>query len=134
MPSPLSPACVIVDALLDGETVDKHALREALDEPAAREYFVDALVLRQLTREMAPLTFVAPAPLAHTARRPLRWAMSAAVLVLVAAGGFLAGNRHDEARNTDTTVVRDAATTAPAPTKIIHLEPGVSWTTEPARP
>jgi hypothetical protein len=134
IPSPLSPACVIVDALLDGETVDKHALREALGDPAARDYFVDALVLRQLTREMAPLTFVAPASAARTLRRPLRWVMSAAVLALVAAGGFLAGNRHDVAPNVDTAAMRDAATTAPAPTKIIRLEPGVSWTTEPARP
>ena len=60
--TPPSSACVVVDALLDGETVGKQMLREALEDPAAREYLVDALVLRQLTHEMAPMTLAAAAP------------------------------------------------------------------------
>jgi hypothetical protein len=130
---PLSPACV-VDALLDGETVDKHALRDALEDPAAREYFVDALVLRQLTHEMAPMTFEAATTGSRT-RHPLRWVVSAAVLALVAAGGFMAGHWRDAAApSLEVPAVQDASTAAPAPTKIIRLEPGLSWTTEPARP
>lgn len=130
---PLSPACVVVDALLDGETVDKQTLRDALEDPAARGYFVDALVLRQLTHEMAPMTFAAAA--ASRPRPSMRWVASAAVLALVAAGGFVAGHWRDTAAPTiDAPAVQDASTAAPAPTKIIRLEPGVSWTTEAARP
>ena len=128
--SPVSPAYLLVDALLDGESVDKQALRDALDDRAAREYLVDALVVRQLTREMGPLTFVPP-----TARtRPVRWFVSAAVLTLVAAGGFLAGQRHEPATSTDSSVTNPPAVTAPTPTKIIRLEPGVSWTNDDRRP
>lgn len=130
--TPVSAACIVIDALLDGETVDKHALREALDDPSAREYFVDALVLRHLTQAMAPMTFAAPAA---GRRQPLRWIASAAVLALVAAGGFVAGHRHDAIPPLDgSPVLHDAVTSAPTPTRIIRLEPGVSWATEPARP
>ena len=132
----LSAACVIVDALLDGEAVDKQALRDALDDRATRDYFVDALVLRQLTHEMAPMTFtVAESPVTRT-RRPLQWVMSAAVLALVATGGYLAGHRREMPPPTADALVSAASepgVTAPAPTKIIRLDPGVSWTTETAR-
>ncbi len=130
--TPVSAACVVIDALLDGETVNKHALREALDDAAARGYFVDALVLRQLTHTMAPMTFAAP-PTGRR-RQPLRWIASVAVLAVVAAGGFIAGHRHDAAAPTDdASGLHDAAASAPAPTKIIRLEPGVSWTTDGER-
>jgi hypothetical protein len=129
--TPLAPACVVVDALLDGETVDKQTLRDALEDPAARAYFVDALVLRQLTHEMAPTTFAAAVAASGRKRQPLRWLVSAAVLALVAAGGFVAGHRHDAAATmAESTAVPDAGTAAPVPTKVIRLEPGVSWTTD----
>ncbi|MEO8484561.1 MAG: hypothetical protein ABI634_20325 [Acidobacteriota bacterium] len=131
-PTSLSTASVIVDALLDGERVDRQALRDALEDRAAREYFVDALVLRQLTHEMAPMTFVAPG---STHAGPKRWLISAAALVLVATGGYVAGHRRDASASTiDSSTAPAAVMTAPAPTKVIRLEPGVSWTTETTRP
>lgn len=128
------PAAALVDALLDGEPVDTRALRDALEDPGAREYLVDALVLRQLTHEMAPMTLAAATPRAPR-REPWRWIASAAVLALVAAGGFFAGHRHDiVAPIVESSAPPDVSPPAPVPTKIIRLEPGVSWTTEPARP
>jgi len=49
-----------IDALLDGEPVDKQALRAALDDPGARDYLVETLQLRQITRDMEPSRFVMP--------------------------------------------------------------------------
>ena len=46
-----------IDALLDGEAVDCTP-RAALDDPAARDYLVEALILRQIAHEMEPSRFV----------------------------------------------------------------------------
>lgn len=128
----VAPALLQIDALLDGEPVDRQALRAALDDAAARAYLVDALVLRQLSRDMGPARFVIPGtPHAASARR-LRW-IAAGLIVAVSAGAGYAygkGSRSDD-RSTgylEVVVADPPAPPAPEPTRTIRFEPGVNWT------
>lgn len=119
-----------IDALLDGELVDRQALRLALDDPRARDYLLDVLLLRQMTREMEPKRFAIPA----TPRRPLvrgiRW-LAAGVLLAVSAGAGYAygqGSRIDPAAGVvEVTFDNPPAPPAPEPTRSIRFEPGVNW-------
>lgn len=124
-----------IDALLDGEAVDKEALRTALTEASARDYLVDALILRQWAREMGPTQFVAPA----RARGRLSSVMRRAAAVLVLTGGVAGGYFYGQ-RSPVNAVVPDAAVAEgtealrpapppPEPTRVIRFEPGVNWTT-----
>jgi hypothetical protein len=122
-----------IDALLDGEAVERDALRRALDADAARDYLVDALLLRQLTRDIGPSHFVAPArrrPLLHAAQ----WLAAGMVLVLGTSAGYVYGQRTQGAviSRGSVQVVLDerAAPDAPQPTRIIRFEPGVNWTSD----
>lgn len=123
-----------IDALLDGEVVNRTALRRALDDPAARDYLVDALALRQLTRDMGPASFVAPAARRGALHRASQW-MAAAVILLAGAGlGYVYGERFQSQPSSQGTieVVVDsgsASPPAPEPTRLIRFEPGVNWTT-----
>jgi hypothetical protein len=136
--SPAPPAddasaeLLTIDALLDGEPVDRHALRSALDDAGARDYLVEALVLRQMAREMGPTRFVIPAAPRGAVVRRLRW-VAAGVIVAVSAGAGYAygkGSRGDDGVDGDFEVVLDSrpAPAAPEPTRTIRFEPGVNWT------
>jgi hypothetical protein len=132
-----APALLItIDDLLDGEAIERERLRVALADADARDYFVDALVIRQAARELAP-----PVPLAST-KRPrapwTRWLAAAVVLATVGAAGV--GGGYTWARRTidvpapvETVMDVSPRTIAPAPTKVIHLQPGVNWTPEVVR-
>ena len=118
-----------IDALLDGEPVDKEALRSALADADARDYLLDALLLRQLTRDMGPAHFVAPGrPRGVTARR-VRWLAAAAVLTTGTLGGYVYGQRSQPAPDQSLEVAIDTrvAPVAPEPTRVIRFEPGVNW-------
>jgi hypothetical protein len=119
-----------IDALLDGELVDKHALRLVLDDRAARDYLVEALLLRQMTREMEPTRFVIPGAPRSPFVRGMRW-LAAGVILSVSAG---AGYVYGQGTRTDTppgvvevTLGSESAPPAPEPTRSIRLEPGVNW-------
>jgi RNA polymerase sigma-70 factor (ECF subfamily) len=131
LPAPPLPPIAIIDALLDGEAVDKQLLRHALDDAEGRDYLVDALALRQLTRDMAPLTYVIPGVTRSPMLRRVRWMAAAVVLVASAAGGYAWG-QHDapiQAASVEAVTLPSSSTPeAPAPTKVIRLEPGVNWT------
>lgn len=123
-----------IDALLDGEHVDPHVLRDALSHPDVRDYFVDALMLRQLTRDMEPAQVATPAP-ARTGGAlpsPLRWMAAAAVVGLSATGGYFYGQPEQVLVASPMSVeivMNDTPPPAvPTPTQIIRLEPGVNWT------
>jgi hypothetical protein len=80
----------IIDAFVDGERVDGTALKQVLAEPAGRDYFVDAWLLRDgVLDELAQEPVPALRPPADR-----RWPMIAiaASLVSVMVGG-LAGYR-----------------------------------------
>lgn len=127
----------LVDAFVDGERVDTSRLRAALRNDDAVDYLVDALALRDVVTENVP-TVLHPegVPAISTPkmerrtfrfgnRRPRfasRW-LTAAAVVLAAGGGFMAGV-WAPGGSPDATISDDA----PAPTRVIELEPGVNWT------
>jgi hypothetical protein len=132
-PEPELPEQSAIDALLDGEPVDKHALRHVLNDSQAREYFVDALVLRQLTHDMGPSGFVASATRRGPLARRMRWLAAAAVAMTSAAGGYVYGQRAPEPDGSATAVeitLENTPPAAPAPTRVIRLEAGVNWSTK----
>jgi hypothetical protein len=122
-----------IDALLDGEPVDREALRSALDVPEARDYLVDALLLRQISRDMGPARFAIPGtPRAAIVRR-LRWVAAGLIVAVSAGAGYAYGkeSRVDDAAAGSFEVVFEnnrPAPPAPEPTRTIRFEPGVNWT------
>jgi hypothetical protein len=118
-----------IDALLDGEAVDKNVLRTTLDDDGARDYLVEALLLRQMTRDMGPQRFVVSGRPQGLWSRGARWIAACAVLAVGTGGGYLYGQR-SQVRTTSFEVVADntPAPAAPQPTHTIRFEPGVNWT------
>jgi hypothetical protein len=125
-----------IGAFADGEPVDPEVLDRALAAPDGRAYLIDLLALRRLFGRHAPLAAPAPASAASTPARPTvtRRFLAAAAAVVVAGtlGGYAAGRMSIPAA----VPVRQAASlqqppgaalTAPAPTQVIRLEPGVDW-------
>jgi hypothetical protein len=125
----------VIAAFADGEHVEADALKAALADEAGREYLVDVLALRGLVSE-------APASRAAAIEPPKRstaWRLVpiAALLVAGVSGGFAMG------RQTTAGVTREPAPPAPmvtaqaippelripapAPTRVIKLETGTSW-------
>jgi hypothetical protein len=123
-----------VEAFLDGEIVASSVLRAALADQAARDHFVDLLVIRGALKSLESTGTSAPHQ-SHGSPRRAKWlgAVAAAALVSLTAG-FLAGQRvmaATTARNAPSAVeavvvVESAA--APAPTRSITFKPGVNWT------
>lgn len=121
----------VVSALLDGEEVEAVALKKALASEEVRDYFVDALVLRQAVASMGPQALVEP-----VRRRAMnRWA-AAAVLLLCGLGGYALGARAGlvaDVRGAQASIEAAAdlgPPRAPQPTHVIRLEPGVTWHVE----
>ena len=128
------PELLEIDALLDGERVDEQALRLALDDAAARDYLVEALTLRRLTRDAGPARFAAPGAARGAFLRRARW-LAAGVIFAVGSGvGYVYGQgdrTHAVAAAPLEVAVDNApAPPAPTPTRVIRFEPGVNWTSE----
>jgi hypothetical protein len=127
-----APALLEIDALLDGEPVDRHALRSALDDVAARDYLVEALLLRQLSRDMGPMRFAIPGTPRGAIVGRLRWVAAALIVAVSASAGYAYGKgaRGADPSNGYFEVVFDHRTAPPAPepTRTIRFEPGVNWT------
>lgn len=121
-----------IDALLDGEAVDKESLRLSLDDAGARDYLIDALLLRQITRDMGPRHYVAPGIPRSPFARSMRWLAASVLLATGAGGGYLYGLRSLPAASSSFEVTVDTAPpVAPQPTQVIRFEPGVNWTRAP---
>jgi hypothetical protein len=107
-----------------------------LADADARDYFVDALLIRHAARELAP-----PVPLASPKRPRAPWTRWLAAAVVVAAvgaagvgGGYTWAQRTiDAPAPVETVMDVSPRPVAPAPTKVIHLQPGVNWTPEVVR-
>jgi hypothetical protein len=119
----------VIAAFLDGERVDPAALTNALATPEGRAYLVDVVALRELTSDANAQPFVGRLLTPPRASRT-RWLSAAAALVLTA-GAYLAGHHAgltgrpgEPARSTTTST---SAPPAPAPTRVIHFQPGVDW-------
>lgn len=122
-----------IAAFADGEPVDPGRLDRALADADGRAYLIDLLVLRGLygRRDAQPVPASRP-------RRAFRWLPAVAALLIVSVlGGYVAGRRAGEAsvdtagRSADAAGPLRAQTeisvTAPAPTHVIRLEPGIDW-------
>lgn len=131
--NPTPPGRAEVDALLDGESVDKEQLRSALNDAGARDYLIDALLLRQLTREIGPSHFMAPGTPRGPLARGVRWIAACAILAAGAGGGYVYGQRTlpqaTPASSFEVFVDTAPMLGAPQPTQVFRFEPGVNWTT-----
>jgi hypothetical protein len=119
-----------IDALLDGEPVDRDVLRSTLEDSASRDYLIDALVLRQLALQMGPVHYEAPGAPRSPFARAVRWMAATVILAAGAAGGYVYGLRSVPLTG-ETWVQSPPATEhdqAPAPTQTIRFEPGINWT------
>ncbi|MCC7044321.1 MAG: hypothetical protein IT183_10680 [Acidobacteria bacterium] len=128
----LPPGRIEIDALLDGEAVDKEALRLSLDDSGARDYLIDALLLRQITRDMGPRHYVAPGIPRSPFARSMRWLAASVLLATGAGGGYLYGQQSVPVATSSFEVAVDAGPpVAPEPTQVIRFEAGVNWTRAP---
>ena len=128
----------VIAAFADNEPVDAGELALALADPAARDYFLDILVLRGLVGDAVNArTGAQPLQARDSAQprprpRPM-WLTAAAAMVIAGAGaGFLAGRQTTPdavpGLQPPGIVSSEVATaTAPAPTHVIRLENGVDW-------
>jgi len=125
----------IVDAFVDGERVDAAALKTALADADARDYFVDAWLLREAVlgdaATDAPVAMAATATAARPMRsRPRSWIVAAAFAGAVMAGygiGYgTAGRLQVPVENAGAVANANppaaGAFPVPAPTRIIQLE------------
>ena len=121
----------VVEAFIDGERVDLERLEDALADSVSRRHLIELLLLRDAVAGMGPVEWSA-ARRAQGKRRVVRWLAAAAALVFCVTSGYVAGQRVMVAAATpssvETVMTIDPAPAAPAPTKVISLQPGVNWT------
>ena len=121
-----------VEAFLDGEEVDPGALEMALADAAARNHFIELLIIRGAVGEMAPMTCTITRKPSRGSRRRVRWLAAAAGIVISLTAGFAAGQRvlamSQRPPAVEAVIHLERPATAPAPTRVISLRPGVNWT------
>jgi hypothetical protein len=113
-----------IDAFVDGITVDPQALDAALASPDGRAYLIDALALRQLMSDAPAEPIASP-----RGKSTLLFYARAAVVALGLLGiGYAAGTAGTGPAG-DAIVETNSAQsiTAPEPTRVIELTPGVNW-------
>lgn len=123
-------AYLVAAALADGEPVDPHALKLALDVSAVRDYLVDIIALRQAVGTASELS-AAGWHERRSFRSRIGWASVAAAAVVSLAAGYVAGQRTAVAAPppiVESVVHLENQPAAPKPTRVITLEPGVNWT------
>jgi hypothetical protein len=109
----------IIDAFVDGERVDGAALKAVLAQPAGRDYFVDAWLLRE-----GVLDDLALEPVPHMRpRADRRWPMLAIAASLAGMVGGFAGYRLGVPRSGPAPAVVTAPAPAPASTSFPAPEP-----------
>jgi hypothetical protein len=126
---PNEESYLVVAALADGEPVDAAALKGALGDPAVREYLVDLIALRQSVGTMSG------PPMQWRERRSvlsrLGWMAAAAAVIVSLTAGYVAGQRTVQAApapSVETFVDFSGSASAPKPTRVVPLRPGVNWT------
>jgi hypothetical protein len=123
----------VVDAFIDGESVNGAALKHALATPEGRDHLVDLLVLRQTVGAMPPFAVVHAIERRRPLAGPVRWIAAAAVVMMGVLGGYLVGQRHGllppDSWTSASFVEIDLSqpSSAPAPTSVIQLKPGLNW-------
>ena len=110
----------VISAFVDNEPFDAESLARALAEPNGRDLLIDFIAMRHLVNADAAAEqrlVVAPA------RSRWREAVAAAAVIAALAGGYAAGRVQAGPQST-----RDE-TSAPQPTRVVELRPGVEWQT-----
>ena len=111
----------VVAAFVDGERVDAHALKAALAQSEARDYFAELLALREVMAQGGT-------PAATSLRPGRRWIVAAAAAVMLSlGGGYALGLQGGSTRTSDGTVVSG---NAPRPTRVIEVAPGASYVSQ----
>jgi hypothetical protein len=120
---------LVVAALADGEQVDADALRSALSDEAVRDYLVDLVALRQSVRTANELSTVRWHERRSLGSR-VGWLSAAAAVIVSLTAGYLAGHRTAASAPVpivETVVHLEGPPSAPKPTRVISLRPGVNW-------
>jgi hypothetical protein len=136
----------VIAAFVDGEAVEARALDRALADAGGRAHLLDLLALRGLVGDagavagaVAPWGAIGSRAIGSSAHRTSWWSSrrwtsaAAALLVAGAAGGYAVGRVVPDVRSADDVVAPiDVAApaldvSAPAPTRVIQLEPGKDW-------
>ena len=124
----------ILDAFVDGETVDPVTLKQALSDAVGRDYFVDAWLLRGLVQD--EVASDAAPPSAHTRTLLRSWLIAATIAGVCLVGGYMAGARftgvlapRPETPAPAETVSAPASQSFPVPpaTRVIRLDLDPNW-------
>jgi hypothetical protein len=117
----------VIGAFVDRERVDPEALKAALATDDGRQYLLDLVSLREMIADEVPQT-----GLVRRDQSAARWLSMAAAIVVTLGAGYVMGQRHGAEVAVVTMpspvvieLVRPIS--APSPTKVIRLEPGVNW-------
>lgn len=126
----------VIDAFVDGEYVDREALKRALTDSSGRDYLIDVLDLRAFTADVEPEAVAFPMVRRRSWRSSL--AAAAAVLLCVVAAyvvghqsGRAVPNRPAAATVANRAVPAGGLVQAPAPTHVIRLDPDANWSETP---
>ena len=107
----------VITAFVDNEAFDPDALARALAEPAGRDLLIDFIALRHVVSEDGAVEQAAAKPL----RSHWRELVAAAAVVAALAGGYLLGRGHIGPGQSSDDL------SAPQPTRVVDLRPGVEW-------
>ena len=132
-PEPGTHRFEVIDAFVDGRSVDPPELKRALAETEGRDYFIDAWLLRESLQAQMALESLPQTPPRARSRR--EWLLPMAVSLAFLIGGGLAGYRLAEladrapAGNTQPAPIPSgpassspSAFPVPAPTRAIPFE------------
>jgi hypothetical protein len=124
----------ILDAFIDGETVDPATLKQALSDPAGRDYLIDAWLLRGMVQEEIATE---NAPPQSRAGSPVRsWLIAATIAGACLIGGYFAGAKFarvivppaEPASQMEGVAPPPRPSSAvPAATRVIRLELDPNW-------
>jgi hypothetical protein len=106
--------CEVISAFIDNEPFDSEELANALATPEGRDFLIDAIVLRRLTRSADHQAVVSTSKSTIGRRLSL-----VAAVILAAVASFQLGQRHG----------LNATNRAPEPTRVISG--GLAWQPSP---
>jgi hypothetical protein len=120
-----SEAFEVIAAFADGERVDARALRAALADEAARDYLIDLVAMRVITRT-TDVGVVAAASSATGSNRRLWTGLAAAVALAVGLAGYAIGQRNSPVERVAFRAPLEADVVVstevpPEPTQVIRL-------------
>ena len=108
----------VISAFVDNEPFDAEALARARAEPGGRDLLIDFIALRNVVSADGTveqrISIVPP-------RSRWREGIAAAAVIAALAGGYAAGRVQTEPATS-----RDEIS-APEPTRVVELRPGVEW-------